>query len=243
MIAQDAQLTCVLSCHGDKAKVRDLYEYYGPKDCWFNYLLFGGAKECAYGCLGYGHCVKVCPSSAIKFGDDGLPVIDPTKCNGCGICVKECPRGVLKLIPASHLVYLKCSSIQEKEKIKEICKVACTDCGICVKVCPYGAVTIKENLPRIDFTKCTSCGICVHKCPHNVFEDRAKARPYAIISLKCNGCGECKKVCQFDAIQGEKNKRHIVNRERCIGCGMCFEVCEIQAITMAGALGYSASKT
>jgi NAD-dependent dihydropyrimidine dehydrogenase PreA subunit len=173
-------------------------------------------------------------------GKDRLPIIDPDKCDGCGICVEECPVRVLELMPKDHLIYLACKSYTPKNNINEICKTGCTDCNICVDICPYeGAIKTENNLPALDYDKCNSCGICFHKCPNNCFVDRAVARPYGIISMKCDGCGECIKVCKFEAISGEPGKRHTIEKEKCIGCGRCFETCPIKAITMAGALGYT----
>uniref|UniRef100_A0A7C4XC00 4Fe-4S dicluster domain-containing protein n=1 Tax=candidate division WOR-3 bacterium TaxID=2052148 RepID=A0A7C4XC00_UNCW3 len=230
------RLTCIIQCQGRKELAKERFEYLGPPDCWLNFLLFGGTRDCPYGCLGYGNCAAVCPNKAIKI-EDQFPVIDSNRCDGCGICIKECPKGILKLIPCSQLVYPACSLVLNKKV--EICKAGCNGCGICIESCPLRAIAIKGNSIEIDFERCNSCGICVHKCSQNVFVDRARARPYAVISLKCNGCGECLKVCQFGAIKGELNKRHIVDNKKCIGCGKCFEVCKIGAITMAGALGYA----
>ncbi len=230
---------CVLRCKGG-INARDQFVYQGPKDCWLNFTLFNGSKKCKYGCLGDGHCVSVCPTQAIKMTKDFLPVIDPEKCDACGTCVKECPRGVLEILPRSQLIYLACKSLQRGDLVTELCTIGCTGCGICIEVCPYeGAIKIEDNLPIIDYEKCNSCGICFHKCPRNCFIDRAIARPYGIISLKCNGCGECIKVCQFEAIKGIPNQRHIITKEKCVGCGRCYEVCAIKAITMVGALGYA----
>ncbi|MEO0142770.1 MAG: 4Fe-4S binding protein [candidate division WOR-3 bacterium] len=236
---QDSEPLCILACQGKHGVAKEKFEYWGPTDCWFNFLLFGGDKECPYGCLGYGSCVRVCPSGAIEMKEK-IPVIDPKKCNGCGNCVKECPKGILKLLPNSQFVFFACSLLlNDKEENITLCDKACTGCGICIESCPYGAIRIADNLIQIDIERCNSCGICVHKCPQGVFIDRVKARPYAIISSKCTGCGECIKVCQFGAIEGTPNKRHIVQKNRCIGCGRCFEVCPDEAITMAGALGYA----
>ncbi len=230
---------CVLRCKGGLSAV-DKFNYEGMHDCWLNFILFGGSKKCEYACLGLGHCVKVCPVKAIRMGSNNLPIIDSDKCNGCGICIRECPRKVLELIPRTQLIYLACKSLQAGDAVREVCTTGCTGCGVCVKVCPYkDAIRIENNLPIMNFDKCNSCGICFHQCPLNCFVDRAIARPYGIISLKCNGCGECVKVCQFAAIDGAQNQRHIINKEKCIGCGRCFEVCPIRAITMVGALGYA----
>jgi len=231
---------CVLRCRGGINDAVEKFEYRGPGDCRSNYILLGGNKACEYGCLGGGHCAAVCPFGAITMGPDRLPIIDPDKCTACGVCVRECPRQVLELIPRSQLIFLACKTLDKGKAVKNVCKVGCIGCTLCVKVCPYeGAIAMQGNLPKIDFEKCTSCGICFHKCPTKSFVDRAKARPYAIISSKCNGCGECVKVCQFKAIEGEPGKRHTVIKDKCIGCGRCFEVCPIKVITMAGALGYA----
>lgn len=230
---------CVLRCRGGWNEAVEKFEYVGPGDCRSNYILLGGNKACEYGCLGGGHCVTVCPFGAIKMGQNHLPIIDPGKCTACGICVKECPRQVLELIPRSQLIYLACKTQDKGKAVKNVCKVGCIGCTLCVKVCPHdGAIAMDGNLPVMDYEKCVSCGICFNKCPTKSFIDRARARPYAIISSQCDGCGECVKVCQFKAIEGEPGKKHGVIKDKCIGCGRCFEVCPIKVITMAGALGY-----
>ncbi len=228
----------VLRCQGGKEECQRRFLYDGEKDCRTVSLLFSGDKECVYACVGYGHCVKVCPFGAIRMTENLLPEIDEDKCTGCGICVAECPKKVLFLIPRSKLVYLACVSRDKGRQVRDVCAVGCFACGICIKVCPEKALKMENNLPEMDYTLCTDCGICVHKCPTRSYLDRAKARPYAMISTACNGCGECVKVCQFKAIEGELGSRHKVIVERCIGCGECFKVCPIKAITMVGALGY-----
>ncbi len=238
-VEETEQMLCVLRCKGGRKEAVEKFEYIGPGDCRSNYILLGGNKACEYGCLGGGHCVTVCPFGAIKMGPNRLPVIDPDNCTACGICVRECPREVLELIPRSQLVYLTCKTRDKGKTVRNVCKVGCIGCSLCVKVCPYeGAIEMDNNLPLMHYEKCTSCGICYNKCPTKSFIDRAKARPYVIISSKCDGCGECVKVCQFKAIEGEPGKRHSVIKDKCVGCGRCFEVCPIKVITMAGALGY-----
>jgi electron transport complex protein RnfB len=231
----------VLRCKGSLTEAPALFENLGPTDCRQQYILYGGNKACSFGCLGGFHCVGVCPKRAISKGPAGLPEIDTNKCVGCGKCVQECPRRVLELSVRSPLIYLACNS-RTGAMIKDVCSVGCTACAVCVEECPHpGAIAIAENHARINYEKCTSCGICHQKCPPNSFLDRARTRPYALISLQCDGCGDCKRLCQFEAIQGKLGKRHQVSKEKCIGCGRCFEVCPIRVITMVGALGYTQS--
>ncbi len=230
----------VLICRGGKDVAPHRFQYKGAADCREAALLLGGPKACPYGCVGLGHCVTVCPVTAIRMGDQSLPVIDEKKCIGCGKCVKECPKATLMLLPRTKLVYLACVSHDKGKAVKDVCRVGCIACGLCVKSCPVGALTIVNNLPVMDFDKCIDCGICVHKCPTKSFIDRAPGRPKATINPNCTGCGDCIKVCKFKAIEGEPGKQHRVIAERCIGCGECRKVCKANAIQMVGALGHAA---
>ncbi len=60
---------------------------------------------------------------------------------------------------------------------------------------------------------------------------------YRIIPYKCIACGECKKVCRFNAIIGEERKPYFsgylpfeIRDRRCIRCGECIKVCPVDAI-------------
>jgi len=53
--------------------------------------------------------------------------------------------------------------------------------------------------------------------------------PKAKIDLEqCTGCGECIKVCKYDAI----SPQFIVDPVSCEGCRVCKYICPVQAITM-----------
>ncbi|MBN2243907.1 MAG: ATP-binding protein [Acidobacteria bacterium] len=47
---------------------------------------------------------------------------------------------------------------------------------------------------------------------------------------RCNGCGECSRICEYNAIVSLKSKP-LVFPELCHGCGGCVEVCPEKAIT------------
>jgi len=48
---------------------------------------------------------------------------------------------------------------------------------------------------------------------------------FYIDSAKCKACMICLRKCPAEAIDGGKNKIHIVDQEKCTKCGTCFEVC------------------
>ena len=223
-------------CKGGDNFCTRSFEYKGVNTCKAAHIVGGGGKDCVYGCLGYGDCEKACPFYAITMSDNRIPIVDSEKCTGCGICVEVCPRDVMQLIPYDKVVYLACRSLEKGLVVKNICKVGCFGCGICVRVCPYDALTMEDNIPVMDFEKCTDCGICYQKCPTNSYIDRTPERPKAVIGSKCMGHGECVKVCQFKAIEGDSGEKHKVIADKCVGCGECEKVCPEKAITMEGGI-------
>jgi len=152
-------------CQGGPDNCGSRFVYDGLSDCKAAQLVGGGAKACAYGCLGLGSCVAACSFDALHMGPDGLPVVDEEGCTSCGRCVAACPRGIIQLVPASQSVTVLCRSCARGAEVRKTCKVGCIGCGLCVKACPTGAITIENNLAVIDPAKCDACGRCVEKCP------------------------------------------------------------------------------
>lgn len=162
-------------CGGHHAKEK--YLYGGMKDCLAASLVLGGQKECKYGCLTYGTCVGACPFGAIEMTGEGIPRIIESKCTACGICVNVCPKGLYHLIPhdpAKARVYVACSSLDMGKVVMSVCGVGCIACRRCEKACPHGAVTVIDNLARIDYEKCSGCLECVKVCPTKVIKVREK---------------------------------------------------------------------
>ena len=48
---------------------------------------------------------------------------------------------------------------------------------------------------------------------------------YYIDPVKCKACMICARKCPADAIDGGKNKIHMVDQDKCTKCGTCYEVC------------------
>lgn len=49
--------------------------------------------------------------------------------------------------------------------IRETDEEACTGCGACVDICPVSAVTLEEDIPKIQKEWCIGCGVCETVCP------------------------------------------------------------------------------
>ena len=151
------------------------YDYHGAKDCLAAVQLPGGGPmACDFGCLGMGTCEKVCPFDAIHVVN-GVAVVDEDRCVACGRCVVACPRHIIWLEPyktPTH-VSIPCASKAKGAVVTKVCTNGCIGCGLCVKNCPQEAISLVDNLAKIDYDKCIACGICVQKCPrHLITEER-----------------------------------------------------------------------
>ncbi len=228
-------------CQGGTSLSQRKFIYTGVKDCTAAVLAAGGDKSCDYGCLGYGTCMRACPFDAITMSTDNLPIIHPDKCTACGKCVAACPKQVIELARASKAVVISCHSRDKGADTKKKCQVGCIACGICVRTCPVNAITLENNIARIDHAKCITCGLCVTKCPMNTIKDYIPVRAKAFIdSTKCVGIDACEKICPVNAISGDVGSLHVVDQEKCIGCGMCEPRCPKKAITMVEAASTAA---
>lgn len=161
----------IVRCNGTCANRQRLVKYEGVSSCAIEASLFAGETACAYGCLGCGDCVSVCPYGAMTMDTETrLPHIDYDKCVGCGKCVKACPRNIVALVPRHEnraQVWVSCVNHDKGAVAIKECKVSCIGCGKCMKVCPSEAINVKSFVASIDPDKCISCGACVEVCPRN----------------------------------------------------------------------------
>ncbi|MBN1578679.1 MAG: RnfABCDGE type electron transport complex subunit B [Chitinispirillaceae bacterium] len=228
-------MMAVVHCNGGSDKALERSRYEGITDCHAAILIGNGSKICQDGCLGLGSCVRVCPFNAIHVTKEGVAVVDADKCTGCGKCVKVCPRKIISLIPKVHKIFLACSNHDRGAKVKKYCSVGCTACSLCVKATPSGAIIMENNLPVLDYAKEENFIPAAYKCPSRCFTDLVKTRSKANIDTKCNGCTACVAVCPVPGvISGEKDQRHVIDKDKCIGCGICLNACPLHAISMWG---------
>lgn len=152
-------------CRGGRGSAVYRFTYRGIADCTALYLLGGGDKECPYGCLGQGSCVRVCPVDAIDYDDIGLVRVNRNRCIGCGKCVEVCPTKVMKFIPADADYLVACNSTDPLSMTKGYCSVGCIACKICEKKSPDGGYKVVDYLSRIDYTVKGDRAEAARKCP------------------------------------------------------------------------------
>ena len=151
-----AKKTAFVKCNGTCDKAKNKFEYYGAPDCVYENGINGGAKACAYGCLGDGNCVKACNFDALHVVD-GVAVVDKDKCVACGACIKACPKHLIELVPYDNLIRVACNSKDMPKATKDNCAAGCMGCKICERNCPSEAVTVTDFLLNVDYDKCTQC--------------------------------------------------------------------------------------
>ena len=170
--AEVARKVAYVKCSGTCERTKSQYHYVGETDCREAAVVPGrGEKACSYGCLGLGSCVKECPFDAIHI-KDGIAEVDREKCVACGRCVAVCPNHVIEVIPDASSYAVQCNSEDKGKDVMAVCETGCIGCGICVKQCEFDAITLENNLARIDGEKCQGCGKCAEKCPKKVIFPR-----------------------------------------------------------------------
>lgn len=158
-----AFIACGGSCSASKVK----YNYSGVQSCAGANMLHSGPLECAYGCIGFGDCMRACNFGAITL-KDSRPVICEDKCVACGKCVKACPKALISLIPKDHKTTVRCSNKDKGAAVVKACAVSCIACRMCEKNCETGAITVKDNIAVIDYNLCNGCGKCKEVCKRGV---------------------------------------------------------------------------
>lgn len=158
-----------LKCSGTSEHCKNRYDFTGIDDCFTAMQLNGGPKSCEFGCMGLGSCVNACEFGALSI-EDGIAHIDESKCTGCARCSNACPKNLIELVPVKNKIYVACASTDKGAQVKNYCDAGCIGCKICEKKCEAAAITVENNLAKIDYSKCTLCGTCVEACPKKIIK-------------------------------------------------------------------------
>ncbi len=169
--AAERKVALVL-CRGDNDRAIRKHLYNGVADCAAAAAVGGGDKLCAYGCLGYGSCARICPSGAIAIAN-GVAVVHPDLCIGCGACVRACPRKLIKMVPESRTIHVMCSSKDKGPVVKKACSVGCIGCRVCTKFVEDNAIAMDGFLAVVDYGKPLSNPVLPEKCPGKCIVDTA----------------------------------------------------------------------
>ena len=124
-----------------------------------------------------------------------LASVSADYCIGCGVCEDVCPlpdAPAIKVSGVSEQVRVKAPEVRnEPEKAEQKAaegetkadvdgkrpaaassqRIAvplpelCVGCGLCSEACPVAAITMADNLPKVDASKCVGCGLCSEACP------------------------------------------------------------------------------
>ena len=151
-------------CNGNCEATARKADYTGIPTCKAAAMLYAGPDACLFGCIGLGDCAAACPARAICL-KDGIAHVDTERCLGCGLCQTICPKHLISMIPQETTDVVMCNNQEKGADARKNCKNACIGCKKCEKVCPNGAVTVENNLAKIDYSKCVGCGACAEACP------------------------------------------------------------------------------
>ena len=154
----------IVACRGTEEHTRSRFDYRGIQSCQACNVLYNGHLSCPFGCLGFGDCVRACKFGAIQLVD-GVARVDPAKCTGCGACKAACPKKIIFLYHEETKPVVMCSNHKRGADTRKECTAGCIGCHKCEKECPAQAITVRDNVARIDYDKCTGCNHCADICP------------------------------------------------------------------------------
>jgi electron transport complex protein RnfB len=164
-VGERTRVVARLACAGGSNVARTRARYEGEHSCLAAAQVAGGGKGCFWGCLGFGDCERACDFDAITMDPYALPVVDEEKCTACGDCVEACPKDLFSLHPVDHRLWVACRNLERGDEILANCEVACTACERCAVDAPGGLITMRDNLPVVDYSRPHDTRVPIERCP------------------------------------------------------------------------------
>jgi NADP-reducing hydrogenase subunit HndC len=164
-------------------------------------------------------------------GSGGMIVMDEDTCmvdvsryfihfltdESCGKCVpcREGLRQMLKILTNITEGKGKEGDIELLEEISETAKDA--------SLCALGKSAPNPFLSTLRYFRDEyEAHIREKRCPALSCKELIA---FHIDPAKCQACMICFKKCPAEAIEGGKNKIHVIDQDKCTKCGTCFEAC------------------
>jgi len=164
-------------------------------------------------------------------GSGGMIIMDEDTCmvdvaryflefltdESCGKCVpcREGMRQMLKILTNITQGKGKEGDIELLEELSELAKEAA--------LCALGKSAPNPFLSTLQyFREEYEAHIREKRCPALSCKELIS---FYIDPSRCQACMICARKCPAEAIDGGKNKIHIIDQEKCTKCGTCFEAC------------------
>jgi len=172
-------------------------------------------------------------------GSGGMIVMDQKTCmvdvakyfikflegESCGKCL-PCREGLKRMDEILTDITEGHGKMGSIDLLEELALVM-TDASLCGlgKTAPNSVLSTlryfrDEYIAHVEEKKCPA-GVCTSLITYTINEEA------------CTGCGACKKNCPYEAIEGERKKKHRIIAEKCQKCGICYEVCKFDAVEVS----------
>lgn len=171
-------------------------------------LLIGGAAVAA-GVLCGAAALPLAAQADVLRPPGSLPEDEfMARCIRCERCISVCPTDVLAPLTVEQGV------LAVRTPFVSFAADSCTFCDECRKVCPTAAIgTVDPYQPALGrigvavvepdrcvaFDQAGTCGVCVDACSYEALSFDEGRRP-VVEAEKCNGCGECVKICPANVL-------------------------------------------
>ena len=129
-------------------------------------------------------------------------------CIRCERCISVCPTDVLAPLGVEQ------GLLAVRTPYVTFADDRCTFCDECRKVCPTAAigpvdphdpgagrigVAVVDTERCVAFDQVGTCGICVDACEYVALSYDDERHP-VVDAAKCNGCGECERICPANVL-------------------------------------------
>ena len=145
-----------------------------------------------------------------------------TQNESCGKCV-PCREGTKQLLAMLEDITAGNATMETIKNMERLAKVVQK-----ASLCGLGKTAPNPVLSTLRYFRDEYMAhVEDQRCPTGQCKDLAMPE---ILADKCKGCTLCKRKCPVDAIEGTVKQAHVIDPEKCIRCGECAKVCKFNAV-------------